>query len=261
MIHYPIETTSLQSFKSSIKAIPILSDSEEKELVEQYTNNGCQYSAQKLILHHLRFVAYIVQSYSGYNMPEEDLIQEGTVGLMKAVKKFSLDFGVKLATFASNYIKAEIVEYIIGNIKSFKVATTKAQRKIFFNLGLLNKTQSNKEVAKELNVPEYEVQNMRLRTMASIPFIQDGEDDESDPHSPHLFIESNEPKQDDLIEYRDINKYLDILNDKELDIVKRRVMTDDPEPFKQIALDYNVSHQRIEQILKRSLQKMQQVGA
>lgn len=257
MINYPIQTTSLEAFKASIHSIPILSKDEEEHLVKQYRDQDCQVSAQKLVLHHLRFVAYIVQSYSGYNMPEEDLIQEGTIGLMKAVKNYSLDYGAKLATYAANFIRYQVTEYIINNIKSFKVATTKAQRKIFFNLGLLNKTNDDKEVAEQLDVPEYEVRNMRIRAMNSVPFIQEGDDsEESEITSPHLFLESNGPKPDELIDHKDLLYYMDCLNEKELNIVKRRIMTDTPEPFKSIAKDYHVSHQRIEQILKKALEKM-----
>ena len=136
-IHLPISLKSAGSFDaylSYVNSLPLLDEQQEKTLFLAYQENSDLDAAQKIVLSHLRFVAHIARSYKGYGLPLEDLVQEGTIGLMKSVKKFNLDFGVRLSSFAVHYIKAEIQEYVIRNWRLVKATTTKAKRKLFFNL-------------------------------------------------------------------------------------------------------------------------------
>lgn len=258
---YHVETSSFKNFVASIKNIPILTEDEEQKLVRKYQEDNCLDSAQKLIIHNLRFVAYVVKSYQGYGLNEEDLIQEGTIGLMKAVKKYTLEYGVRLATYAVHYIRHQIMEYIIKNFRIFKVATTKAQRKLFFNLKRLEHL-SDKEISLELDVPEYEVSSMRERFLISdTPFIApNDEDSEDSQYSPHLYLESNLPSpEQNVIESgstKRIEQLLSVLDNRQRYIVEQRILRDDPVPYKVLADEYGVSQQRIEQILKSALKKL-----
>ena len=260
-MYYPVETSSFDKFKASIRNLPVLSEEEEKDLVKKYREDNCQLSVQKLILHNLRFVAYVVNSYRGYGVNEEDLIQEGTIGLMKAVKKYTLDQGVRLSTYAIHYIRNQIIEYVIKNFRIFKVATTKAQRKLFFNLKKL-KHLSDKEISEELDVPEYEVATMRERFLISdTPFVATETDDtEETQYSPHLYLEAPDSSPEQITEESrgkdQIQTMLSVLNNKQRYIVEQRILRDDPVPFKVLADEYGVSHQRIEQILKSALKKL-----
>ena len=160
---------SLEAYLASIKNIPVLSAEEEKGLFESFQKHDDLEAARKLVMSHLRFVAYIARSYQGYGLPDQDLIQEGNVGLMKAVKKYDLEKGVRLISFAVHWIKAEIHEYILKNWKIVKIATTKAQRKLFFNLRKQKKMlgwfskQEVECVAKDLGVKQTEVLEMESR--------------------------------------------------------------------------------------------------
>lgn len=156
-----------------VYSLPILSEQEEKALFEQYQATNDLQAVRKLVLSHLRFVAYLAREYRGYGLPMEDLVQEGSIGLMKSVKKFDLSFGVRLATYAMHWIKAEMQEYILKNWQLVKVATTKAQRKLFFNLRSMKKrlgwmsADEVEEVANYLNVTPDDVRHMEMRMSGS----------------------------------------------------------------------------------------------
>ena len=160
---------SLEAYTHAVSTIPMLSADEERQLAERLQQHGDLEAARQLIMSHLRFVVHIARSYSGYGLPIGDLVQEGNIGLMKAVKRFDPSVGVRLVSFAVHWIKAEIHEFVLKNWRIVKVATTKAQRKLFFNLRKSKKNlgwfsqEEIKNVAESLGVPEYEVREMEAR--------------------------------------------------------------------------------------------------
>jgi RNA polymerase sigma-32 factor len=269
-----IATGSLQSYLDSIQQIRILERHEEEELFRQFQEQDDLEAARRLVLSHLRYVVYIAKGYSGYGLPLEDLIQQGNVGLMKSVKKFDLQHGVRLVSFAVHWIKAEIHDYILKNWKIVKVATTKAQRKLFFNLrkskqrlGWFN-SEEIKLVAADLGVKPQEVLEMEGRlasTDESYESLAIDDDDYSSGPSSYLTYEE-EAGPSDLVEreeyqefqYAGLKAALAALDDRSRDIVSARWLGEDKLSLKSLAEKYGVSLERIRQIESKALQSMQE---
>ena len=269
-----IATGSLQSYLDSIQQIRILERHEEEELFRQFQEQDDLEAARRLVLSHLRYVVYIAKGYSGYGLPVEDLIQQGNVGLMKSVKKFDLQHGVRLVSFAVHWIKAEIHDYILKNWKIVKVATTKAQRKLFFNLrkskqrlGWFN-SEEIKLVAADLGVKPQEVLEMEGRlasTDESYESLAIDDDDYLSGPSSYLTYEE-EAGPSDLVEreeyqefqYAGLKAALAALDDRSRDIVSARWLGEDKLSLKSLAEKYGVSLERIRQIESKALQSMQE---
>ena len=233
----------LQAYINSVHSIGILTPEEERKLAEDLYYRNDLDAARKLVLAHLRFVIYIAKTYSGYGLPEADLIQEGNVGLMKAIRKFNPEMGVRLVSFAVHWVKAEMHEYVLKNWKIVKIATTKAQRKLFFNLrskkkGLGWLTEEEVEsMAKDLGVKPSEVREMEKRLSGiDMPFdpLADSDDDEAS-FSPSQYLEDIDANPADIFEketfdennasqlYEAINQ----LDDRGRDILQDRWLTDE----------------------------------
>ena len=269
-----IATGSLQSYLDSIQQIRILERHEEEELFRQFQEQDDLEAARRLVLSHLRYVVYIAKGYSGYGLPLEDLIQQGNVGLMKSVKKFDLQHGVRLVSFAVHWIKAEIHDYILKNWKIVKVATTKAQRKLFFNLrkskqrlGWFN-SEEIKLVAADLGVKPQEVLEMEGRLASTDESYEslaiDADEYSSGPSSYLTYEEEAGPS--DLVEREEYQEFqyaglkvaLAALDDRSRDIVSARWLGEDKLSLKSLAEKYGVSLERIRQIESKALQSMQE---
>ncbi len=267
-----LRSGSLQEYLDTASQIPILSKEQEVDLFLRFQEHDDLDAARKIVMSHLRYVIYVARGYSGYGLPLEDIIQQGNVGLMKSVKKFSLDHDVRLISFAVHWIKAEIHEYILRNWKIVKVATTKAQRKLFFNLrrakrGLnwFNRSEVE-QVAKDLGVKPAEVVEMEARlTNCDESFEPLGDDDEKN-FSPSTFItvgESEDPanviagRQMAKIQNQGLSEGLAALDDRARDIVKSRWLSDEKASLKQLSKKYSVSLERIRQIEVKAFEKIQ----
>ena len=268
-----IATGSLQSYLDSVQQIPILTAGEEMELFQQFQEQEDLEAARRLVLSHLRYVVYVARSYSGYGLPVEDLIQQGNVGLMKSVKKFDLSHGVRLVSFAVHWIKAEIHEYILKNWKIVKVATTKAQRKLFFNLrkakqrlGWFTAEEIN-QVASDLGVKPQEVLEMEARLANSDesfdPVVVDDDGVVSGP-SAYLTYEDDQSPGDRVeseelqaLQQAGLRVALDMLDDRSRDIVSARWLGEEKVSLKTLAEKYGVSLERIRQIEAKALGTMQ----
>ena len=268
-----IATGSLQSYLDSVQQLPILTAGEERELFQQFQEQEDLEAARRLVLSHLRYVVYVARSYSGYGLPLEDLIQQGNVGLMKSVKKFDLSHGVRLVSFAVHWIKAEIHEYILKNWKIVKVATTKAQRKLFFNLrkakqrlGWFTAEEIN-QVASDLGVKPQEVLEMEARLANSDesfdPVVLDDDGVVSGP-SAYLTYEDDQGPGDRVeseelqaLQQAGLRVALDMLDDRSRDIVSARWLGEEKVSLKTLAEKYGVSLERIRQIEAKALDTMQ----
>ena len=268
-----IATGSLQSYLDSVQQLPILTAGEERELFQQFQEQEDLEAARRLVLSHLRYVVYVARSYSGYGLPVEDLIQQGNVGLMKSVKKFDLSHGVRLVSFAVHWIKAEIHEYILKNWKIVKVATTKAQRKLFFNLrkakqrlGWFTAEEIN-QVASDLGVKPQEVLEMEARLANSDesfdPVVVDDDGVVSGP-SAYLTYEDDQGPGDRVeseelqaLQQAGLRVALDMLDDRSRDIVSARWLGEEKVSLKTLAEKYGVSLERIRQIEAKALGTMQ----
>ncbi|MFT6015393.1 MAG: RNA polymerase sigma-32 factor [Candidatus Azotimanducaceae bacterium] len=269
-----LSSGSLQSYLDSVQRIPVLTKGEEIELFRQFQERDDLDAARTIILSHLRYVAYVARSYMGYGLPLEDLIQQGNVGLMKSVKRFNLDNEVRLVTFAVHWIKAEIHEYILKNWKIVKVATTKAQRKLFFNLRKAKdklgwfSAEDVVRVAEDLNVKPAEVREMESRLgQVDTSFDMTATDDEDNySASPALYLagsESDDPawvvadEEVTDIQSSGLATALASLDDRARDIVQSRWLGDSKAGLKELSEKYGVSMERIRQIEARSFEKMQ----
>lgn len=269
-----LSSGSLQSYLDSVQRNPVLTKGEEIELFRQFQERDDLDAARTIILSHLRYVAYVARSYMGYGLPLEDLIQQGNVGLMKSVKRFNLDNEVRLVTFAVHWIKAEIHEYILKNWKIVKVATTKAQRKLFFNLRKAKdklgwfSAEDVVRVAKDLNVKPAEVREMESRLgQVDTSFDMTATDDEDNySASPALYLagsESDDPawvvadEEVTDIQSSGLATALASLDDRARDIVQSRWLGDSKAGLKELSEKYGVSMERIRQIEARSFEKMQ----
>mgnify|MGYP003571697256 CR=1 FL=1 len=265
-------TGSFDSYLAYVNNLPMLNEAQEKTLFLDYQEHNNLAAAQQIILAHLRFVAFIARSYKGYGLPIEDLVQEGTVGLMKSVKKFSLDYGVRLSSFAVHYIKAEIQEFVIRNWRLVKSATTKAKRKLFYNLKRLKTNigwltnKEKKEISTQLKVSEEDINDMELQI--SQPDILINSVEKNEQESTHFNIENIlEDKsaffetsliQDDFKQkaLHEVNNIVNTLDERSKDIVVHRWLSSERKTHKFFSNKYGVSQERIRQIEEKALQKM-----
>ena len=256
---------SLETYISSVNKIPMLTFAEEQTLAFQLIDNGNVEAARKLVLAHLKFVVKITRQYNGYGLAQNDLIQEGNIGLMQAVKKFDPRVGTRLAAFAAHWIKASISEFILKNWRIVKMATTKAQRKLFFNLRSLKKslswlsTAEKAEIASDLDVEESDVAGMELRLSGSdLPFGSTTETDED--FSPESFIEDMRFEPSTGIEKNErahlgkqsLSKALMCLDERSRDIVVSRWLRDPKNTLRELAIRYSVSAERVRQLEKNA---------
>lgn len=235
---------NLGAYISTVNQIPILTAEQEKELAERYYYDQDLDAAKLLVMSHLRFVVHIARSYAGYGLPQGDLIQEGNLGLMKAVKRFDPNMGVRLVSFAVHWIKAEIHEYVIRNWRIVKIATTKAQRKLFFNLRSLKKSSKKltlkeaQSIANDLNVTPEQVLEMegRLTAYDAAFEVQGDDDDEGSTHvAPALYLEDNRYDPARLAEEEDyeeqstnaLHDAMEQLDDRSRNILQRRWLDDE----------------------------------
>lgn len=263
---------NLDAYVQTVTAIPVLTVEEERALAERLFFDGDVEAARQLVMSHLRFVVHVAKTYSGYGLPLGDLIQEGNVGLMKAVKRFDPTMGVRLVSFAVHWVKAEMHEYILRNWRIVKVATTKAQRKLFFNLRSMKKGLgwlTNDEVdaiAEDLGVEAKTVRQMEGR-MASVDTAFDapeGVDDEQDVWAPAHYLEDK--SADPSIQLEDANWEEDSqrrlmlamaeLDERSKDILSRRWLTDAKATLHELAAEYGVSAERIRQLEKNAMKKI-----
>lgn len=263
---------NLNAYMQSISSIPILSREREQELAEEYFYQDNLESARELIIAHLRFVAHIAKSYKGYGLSQADLIQEGNVGLMKAVKRFNPEKGVRLVSFAVHWIKAEIHEYVIRNWRIVKIATTKAQRKLFFNLRSRKEKlawlshDEAKAVAKDLGVELKDVQQMEGRLASSdMTFDAPAEiDDDAPAFAPVHFLEDDgtDPAQqcedDDWEQSSQQRLYAAIeqLDERSQSILQRRWLSETKATLHELAKEYGVSAERIRQLESNAMKKV-----
>ncbi|MEM8766814.1 MAG: RNA polymerase sigma factor RpoH [Pseudomonadota bacterium] len=262
----------LDAYVQTISAFPVLTPEEEKALAERFYYENDLEAARELVLCHLRFVVHLARSYRGYGLAEADLIQEGNVGLMKAVKRFNPEVGVRLVSFAVHWIKAEMHEFILRNWRIVKVATTKAQRKLFFNLRSSKQRlawltqEETRAVAEELGVPEQEVTRMEGRLAATDLTYEapSDADDEEAGTAPAFYLASEEPDPADLVADADfeadsserLRVALVALDERSRDVVQRRWLKDDKTTLQELADEYGVSAERIRQIEKNALKKL-----
>ncbi len=266
---------SLDAYIRQVNAIPMLSLQEEQELARRYREENDLEAARRMVLAHLRFVVHVARSYSGYGLPLADLIQEGNIGLMKAVKRFDPTQGVRLVSFAVHWIRAEMHEFILKNWRIVKVATTKAQRKLFFNLrksrkrlGWMNQSEVD-AIAEDLGVSSLEVMEMESRMSGQdIGFdAPAGDDDESSRQAPapmlYLTDERGDPSR--VLEEADWADHshrllfsgLEQLDDRSRDIIRRRWLQEPKATLQELADEYGVSAERIRQIESQALKKLQ----
>lgn len=261
----------VESYAKTVKSIPILTLEEEQELAQGLKKENNLEAARKLVMSHLRFVLYIAKSYRGYGLAEADLIQEGNIGLMKAVKRFDPDVGVRLVSFAVHWIRAEIHEFILRNWRIVKVVTTKAQRKLFFNLRRMKKRVgwfSAKEidhVAKDLGVTQKDVLEMEKRLSAhDIAFDAPNDSDDDENFTPATYLEDKRYDPAVLVEQNDWENHNHILlqtafkklDERSQDIVQKRWLTEDKVTLQELANTYNISAERIRQIENNAINKL-----
>jgi RNA polymerase sigma-32 factor len=264
---------SLEAYIHWANQIPLLTAEQEKQLADDlYYRNNLE-AARQLVLSHLRFVIRIAKGYAGYGLQQSDLIQEGNIGLMKAVKRFNPEIGVRLVSFAIHWIKAEIHEFILKNWKIVKIATTKAQRKLFFNLRKATKhlnwfTQSEiQSLAKELNVNEKDVRNMEARLqLQDEAFDPLNNESDNDWHSPINCLEDHRYDPARRLEVEDwtgdreqkLHHAISTLDSRSQDILKQRWLTDNKVTLHDLANKYNVSAERIRQLEKNAMSKIKE---
>jgi len=264
---------NIEAYISAVNRLPMLTHEEEISLARRLRENNDLGAAQKLVLSHLRLVVSIARGYLGYGLPHADLIQEGNIGLMKAVKRFDPDQGVRLVSYAMHWIKAEMHEYILKNWRLVKIATTKAQRKLFFNLrshkeSLDTMTPAQVEdLARSLNVKREEVIEMETRMSGHDVALEAPADDEDDKFAPIAYLSSdaNEPtktleaKQFDRMQSEGLEKALDKLHPRSRRIVEARWLASDDgsgATLHELADEFGVSAERIRQIESAALKKM-----
>src|SRR5881396_201010 len=271
----PMPTGSLEAYIQTVNRFPILSAEEERALAQRFRAEGDLEAARQLVLSHLRLVVAVARGYLGYGLPHADLIQEGNIGLMKAVKRFDPERGVRLVSFAIHWIKAEIHEYILRNWRMVKVATTKAQRKLFFNLrsmkpSLAPLTQTEiGSMSKQLRVKPEEVAEMEMR-LAGQEISLEPASDEDEPYAPIAYLADRAPepseifetKQDESLRARGLQVALSSLDARSRRIIEARWLREkDSATLHELAAEFKVSAERIRQIEAKALAKMKSVIA
>ena len=263
---------SIEGYIQAVSSIDMLSAEEERELAVRLREDEDLQAARKLVMSHLRFVVHIAKSYSGYGLPQADLIQEGNIGLMKAVKRFDPTVGVRLVSFAVHWIKAEIHEFVLKNWRIVKVATTKAQRKLFFNLRKAKKRlgwfthDEVQTVANELGVSTKEVLQMEARMSSQDQaFDLSADEDETGNFAPVQFLEdkSSDVETDvinndwDTAASKRLYSAIKTLDDRSQDIIETRWVADNKITLQDLADKYQVSAERVRQIEKNAMKKLQ----
>ena len=264
---------SLEAYINIVNQSPVLSREEEKELAYRFQNENDLDAARKLIVSQLRFVVHIARTYSGYGLPLADLIQEGNIGLMKAVKKFNPDRGTRLVTYAIHWIRSEIHEFVFNNWKIVKVATTKAQRKLFFKLRNAKKTigwltEDEKQlIAEDLGVKPKDVATMEQRfASVDMPYDLGSTDNDENYISPAGFLPSPEPDPSMIVENENwlqgkkdqLSVALEGLDKRSKEILMSRWLADEKVTLKELAKQYRVSIERIRQIEEDAIQKLRE---
>jgi RNA polymerase sigma-32 factor len=267
----PMPTGSLEAYIQTVNRFPILSADEERSLALRFQQDGDLEAARGLVLSHLRLVVAVARGYLGYGLPHADLIQEGNIGLMKAVKRFDPDRGVRLVSFAIHWIKAEMHEYILRNWRLVKIATTKAQRKLFFNLRSMKSglaplgTDDIERVAAELRVKPEEVVEMETR-LAGQDLAFEAEHDDDEAYAPVNYLAADrdaepsrllEAKQSEQLRASGLDNALNSLDARSRRIVEARWLREkDPATLHDLAAEFKVSAERIRQIEAKALEKM-----
>ena len=266
----PMPTGSLEAYIQTVNRFPILSAEEEQRLARRFREEGDLEAARQMVLSHLRLVVALARGYLGYGLPHADLIQEGNIGLMKAVKRFDPDRGVRLVSFAIHWIKAEMHEYILRNWRLVKVATTKAQRKLFFNLRSMKQglaplsTAEVRHVASELNVKPEEVVEMETR-LSGQELAFEGDQDDEDGYAPvHYLADSDaepfrvlEAQESERVRAEGLQKALASLDERSRRIIEARWLREkDGATLHDLAAEFKVSAERIRQIEAKALDKM-----
>ena len=261
---------NLESYIRAANTWPMLTAEEEKELAEKLHYQGDLEAAKTLILSHLRFVVHVARNYAGYGLPQADLIQEGNIGLMKAVRRFNPEVGVRLVSFAVHWIKAEIHEYVLRNWRIVKVATTKAQRKLFFNLrktkqrlGWFNENEVDM-VANELGVSKEDVIEMESRMTGADVGFDLPTDDDDEAYVPSLYLEDKSSNFAAELESENFEEQateklgtaLANLDERSQEIIKARWLDDEKATLHDLAAKYNVSAERIRQLEANALKKL-----
>jgi RNA polymerase sigma-32 factor len=262
---------SLDAYIQAVGAIPVLSKTDEQAMATRFREQGDLDAARDLVMAHLRFVVHIAKGYTGYGLPLNDLIQEGNVGLMKAVKRFDPSYDVRLVSFAVHWIRAEIHEFVLKNWRIVKVATTKAQRKLFFNLRKAKKSLSwlsaeeTKAVAKDLGVSTKEVTEMEKRLHSRDAIFDPAPDMDDDRNfTPAAYLPSPEADPATLVENADfqddatqrMRAALDILDDRSRRILETRWLAETKLTLHQLADEYGISAERIRQLEVNAIKKL-----
>ncbi|MDH4283731.1 MAG: RNA polymerase sigma factor RpoH [Gallionellaceae bacterium] len=270
----PAAVGSIESYIQAVNRFPILTQEEEYELASRFRRDNNLEAARQLIMSHLRLVVSVARGYNGYGLPQADLIQEGNIGLMKAVKRYDPERGVRLVSFALHWIRAEIHEYILRNWRLVKIATTKAQRKLFFNLRSLRqglgalRPQEATAIAKQLNVSEDDVLEMEARFNGhEIALDAEVNDEEGDSFTPAAYLASSvedepsralEHKQMDVLKTEGLARALENLDERSRRIIEARWLSNEtPATLHELASEFNVSAERIRQIEQKALTRMQ----
>jgi RNA polymerase sigma-32 factor len=262
---------SFDAYLERVSRIPVLSREREQELALRFRRDNDLAAARELVLSHLRFVVHVARGYAGYGLPMNDLVQEGNIGLMKAVKRFDPAIGVRLVSFAVHWIRAEIHEYVLRNWRLVKVATTKAQRKLFFNLRRLKKNlawlspEETRAVAEDLGVTPAEVTEMERRLSArDLPFDAGADSDEEESYGPAAYLpapgadpaEQTEQEEWSESSAEQLSAALQRLDDRSRTILQRRWMTDNKATLHELADEYGVSAERIRQIEATAISRL-----
>jgi len=270
---HSLSAGSLESYQQGISEIPVMCADEERQLARRYRDEEDLDAARQLVMSHLRFVAHIARSYSGYGLPQADLIQEGNIGLMKAVKRFDPELNVRLVSFAVYWIRAEIHEYVLRNWRIVKVATTKAQRKLFFKLrsrkkrlGWFSQDEVN-AVANDLGVKPHEVVEMEARMSghdASFDPYTDSDEDSERNFAPAAYLQDYSTDPTTQLEESDwesnnnarLHQAMADLDDRSRDILAQRWLAEEKSTLHELADQYQVSAERIRQIENSAIKKL-----
>ncbi|MDP2142870.1 MAG: RNA polymerase sigma factor RpoH [Gallionella sp.] len=269
----PSAVGSLEGYIQAVNRVPVLSQEQEFALATRFKTGNDLDAARQLVLSHLRVVVSVARGYAGYGLPQADLIQEGNIGLMKAVKRYDPDRGVRLVSFALHWIRAEIHEFVVRNWRMVKIATTKAQRKLFFNLRSMKqgleplKPQQVSEIAQQLNVSERDVVEMEARFAGHEVALDPSGSDEDDSYAPIQYLaDSDEHEPSRMLETAERERLqtsgladaLASLDERSRRIVEARWLNEDQTAtLHELAAEFNVSAERIRQIEQKALSKMQ----
>jgi RNA polymerase sigma-32 factor len=266
---------NLSIYLQEIKKFPILTAEEEYMLAKRYKESGDTEAAHKLVTSHLRLVAKIAMGYRGYGLPVTDLISEGNVGIMQAVKKFDPERGFRLATYAMWWIRAQIQEYVLHSWSLVKIGTTAAQKKLFFNLRKLKNQLSSidtgnlspenaREIASRLNVKEAEVLDMDNRLFSGDQSLNVQVGEEGDTEWQDMLVDSNDTQDNILANSNELSfrkkifeQALEVLNDREKEIISLRKLKDKPVKLEELSKKFNISRERVRQIEEKAFEKLQ----